>query len=306
MSEIALDIQQLSKTYDSGTQALDHISFQVKQGDFFGLLGPNGAGKSTTIGIISSLVKKDSGVVSIFGHDLWREPELSKRLIGIVPQEFNFNIFDRVIDIIVNQGGYFGISRGEAVKRADQILDMLQMSDKRHTPALNLSGGYKRRLLIARSLINSPKLLILDEPTAGADVELRRLLWSILEQLNADGMTIILTTHYLEEAERLCRNIAIIDHGKIVEMTSKAMLLNQLKSETVMLDIDPMSTVPEIPPFSIKQVDDSLLEVLLTQNQALGSLIGQLQAGGVSVRRVRSESTRLEKLFLELTGTQSL
>lgn len=236
----ALNISGLTKTYKGGVQALKGIDLTVEQGDFFALLGPNGAGKSTTIGVISALVNKTSGKVSVFGHDVDTELEAAKSCIGLVPQEFNFNQFETVLQIVVNQAGYYGVPRSIAKERAEKYLTQLDLWEKRNSPARTLSGGMKRRLMIARSLMHEPKLLILDEPTAGVDIEIRRSMWQFLEEINQQGVTIILTTHYLEEAEMLCRNIAIIDKGVIVENTSIKALLSKLNIETFILDLRKM------------------------------------------------------------------
>ena len=264
----ALAISQLSKTYDGNFQALKGISLTVKQGDFFALLGPNGAGKSTTIGIICSLVLKTSGTVSIFGCDIDTYFSQAKQYVGVVPQEFNFNQFEKPIDILVNQAGYFGIPREIAVERAEKYLRQLGLWEKSHAPSRALSGGMKRRLMIARALIHEPKLLVLDEPTAGVDIELRRSMWDFLRQINAQGTTIILTTHYLEEAESLCRNVAIIDHGQIVKNTSIKELLQQLSKELFVLDIrEEITATPEIAGYPITLVDGHTLEVEVEKSQ---------------------------------------
>ena len=258
----ALAISQLSKTYDGNFQALKGISLTVKHGDFFALLGPNGAGKSTTIGIICSLVLKTSGTVSIFGYDIDTDFSQAKQYVGVVPQEFNFNQFEKPIDILVNQAGYFGIPREIAVERAEKYLRQLGLWEKSNAPSRALSGGMKRRLMIARALIHEPKLLVLDEHTAGVDIELRRSMWDFLRQINAQGTTIILTTHYLEEAESLCRNVAIIDHGQIVKNTSIKELLQQLNKELFVLDIrEEITATPEIAGYPITLVDGHTLEV---------------------------------------------
>ncbi len=251
----ALSIRQLTKTYANGLQALKGIDLEVAEGDFFALLGPNGAGKSTTIGIITSLVNKTSGQVAIFGHDLDRELTAAKSQLGLVPQEFNFNVFEPVVEIVVNQGGYYGIERKVAYARAEQYLKQLGLWEKRHSMARNLSGGMKRRLMIARALVHRPRLLILDEPTAGVDIEIRRSMWEFLKTINQQGTTIILTTHYLEEAENLCRNIAIIDEGRVIENTGMKQLLYQLQMETFVLDLArPLASLPNIPGHVLRRV----------------------------------------------------
>lgn len=242
----ALELSQLTKTYPGGVRALRGIDLSVEDGDFYALLGPNGAGKSTTIGIISSLVNKTSGSVKVFGYDLEKQVVQAKQQLGLVPQEFNFNPFETVLQIVLNQAGYYGVSRPVAVQRAEQYLSQLDLWEKRNERARNLSGGMKRRLMIARALMHQPKLLILDEPTAGVDIELRRSMWTFLKSLNAQGTTIILTTHYLEEAEMLCRNIGIIQHGELVENTSMKQLLSQLESETFIFDLVPKSPIPQL------------------------------------------------------------
>ncbi|MGH8366784.1 MAG: ABC transporter ATP-binding protein, partial [Pseudomonas sp.] len=258
----ALSIRQLTKTYGNGFQALSGIDLDVAEGDFFALLGPNGAGKSTTIGILSTLVNKTTGTVNIFGNDLDKSPAALKRSIGVVPQEFNFNQFEKTFDIVVTQAGYYGIPPKIAKERAEQYLTQLGLWDKRDVPSRSLSGGMKRRLMIARALVHEPRLLILDEPTAGVDIELRRSMWTFLTELNQKGITIILTTHYLEEAEQLCRNIGIIDHGTIVENTSMRNLLSQLHVETFLLDLkNDMTVAPQLIGYPNRLVDSHTLEV---------------------------------------------
>ena len=297
----ALAISQLSKTYDGNFQALKGISLTVKQGDFFALLGPNGAGKSTTIGIICSLVLKTSGTVSIFGCDIDTDFSQAKQYVGVVPQEFNFNQFEKPIDILVNQAGYFGIPREIAVERAEKYLRQLGLWEKSHAPSRELSGGMKRRLMIARALIHEPKLLVLDEPTAGVDIELRRSMWDFLRQINAQGTTIILTTHYLEEAESLCRNVAIIDHGQIVKNTSIKELLQQLNKELFVLDIrEEITATPEIAGYPITLIDGHTLEVEVEKSQSINQLFAVLSERGIHVLSMRNKTNRLEELFIKM------
>ncbi|STH96722.1 ABC transporter ATP-binding protein [Citrobacter braakii] len=297
---IALELQQLKKTYPGGVQALRGIDLQVEAGDFYALLGPNGAGKSTTIGIISSLVNKTSGRVSVFGYDLEKDTVNAKRQLGLVPQEFNFNPFETVQQIVVNQAGYYGVEYKEAVKRSELYLKQLDLWEKRNERARMLSGGMKRRLMIARALMHEPKLLILDEPTAGGDIELRRSMWGFLKDLNDKGTTIILTTHYLEEAEMLCRNIGIIQHGELVENTSMKSLLSKLKSETFILDLAPKSPLPKLEGYQYRLVDTSTLEVEVLREQGVNSVFSQLSAQGIQVLSMRNKANRLEELFVSL------
>ncbi|MBJ9240451.1 MULTISPECIES: ABC transporter ATP-binding protein [Citrobacter] len=297
---IALELQQLKKTYPGGVQALRGIDLQVEAGDFYALLGPNGAGKSTTIGIISSLVNKTSGRVSVFGYDLEKDTVNAKRQLGLVPQEFNFNPFETVQQIVVNQAGYYGVEYKEAVKRSELYLKQLDLWEKRNERARMLSGGMKRRLMIARALMHEPKLLILDEPTAGVDIELRRSMWGFLKDLNDKGTTIILTTHYLEEAEMLCRNIGIIQHGELVENTSMKGLLSKLKSETFILDLAPKSPLPKLEGYQYRLVDTSTLEVEVLREQGVNSVFSQLSAQGIQVLSMRNKANRLEELFVSL------
>jgi ABC-2 type transport system ATP-binding protein len=304
----ALEIENLNKTYDNGHEALKSVSFSVEEGDFFALLGPNGAGKSTTLGIVSSLVNKSSGTVKIFGHSLDGDVVAAKSCLGVVPQEVNFNQFEKVIDILVTQAGYYGIPAKDAVSTAETYLRELGLWDKRDQPARMLSGGMKRRLMIARALIHKPKLLILDEPTAGVDIELRRSMWRFLRQINEAGTTIILTTHYLEEAEELCRNIAIIDHGKILENTSKRELLSKLHKETYVVEtnVNP-DPLPSVAGFQIDTVSDAGFELTLERGQDLGSFFIALSDVPWKITAVRNKSNRLEELFLSLVSSgQSL
>ncbi|MDI7185463.1 ABC transporter ATP-binding protein [Leptospira santarosai] len=299
--KFALQIENLVKTYANGVTALKGISLNVGKGDFFALLGPNGAGKSTTIGILSSLVNKTSGKIQIFDTDIDTDLAKAKSYIGIVPQEFNFNVFERVDQIVINQGGYYGMDRKIAAENALKYLQQLGLYEKRKESAGKLSGGMKRRLMIARALIHNPKILILDEPTAGVDIELRRSLWEFLQKLNASGITVILTTHYLEEAENLCRNIAIIDEGKIVENTSMKNLLQKLDHETFILDftgqLDSHKTIPGI---DIKQTDNSTLEASIYGDASLNDLFKILDRNGIKISSMRNKSNRLEELFLKL------
>lgn len=298
---LALELDNLKKTYKGGVEAVKGISLKVAQGDFFALLGPNGAGKSTTIGIISSLVHKSGGSVRVFGHDLDKELEQAKLCIGLVPQEFNFNQFETVLQIVVNQAGYYGVPRDEAHKRAEKYLRQLDLWDKRNSQSRQLSGGMKRRLMIARALMHEPKLLILDEPTAGVDIELRRSMWEFLKKINAEGVTIILTTHYLEEAEMLCRNIGIIDKGVLVECTSMKSLLSKLDMETFVLDIkQPLVEVPKLGDITVRLTDPATLEVDLVKSHSLNAVFGLLSEQGVEVLSMRNKANRLEELFVKL------
>ena len=299
----ALTIRQLTKTYGNGFQALKGIDLEVAEGDFFALLGPNGAGKSTTIGILSTLVNKTGGTVEVFGHDLDRDPSGLKRCLGVVPQEFNFNQFEKAFDILVAQAGYYGIPARLAGERAEKYLTELGLWDKRNVPTRMLSGGMKRRLMIARALIHQPRLLILDEPTAGVDIELRRSMWSFLTELNQQGITIILTTHYLEEAEQLCRNIGIIDHGRIVENTSMRELLMKLHVETFLLDLrNPQPVAPRLEGYPVQLVDPLTLEVQVEKSQGVNALFAQLAAQGIEVLSLRNKTNRLEELFVSLVA----
>ena len=299
----ALKISGLTKTYKGGFQALKGIDLTVKQGDFFALLGPNGAGKSTTIGIITSLVNKTAGSVAVFGHDIDQELEAAKSFIGLVPQEFNFNQFEPLMKILVNQAGYYGVERKLAVERAEKYLKQLDLWEKRNDAARMLSGGMKRRLMIARALMHEPKMLILDEPTAGVDIELRRSMWGFLRELNEQGITIILTTHYLEEAEMLCRNIAIIDSGIIVENTDMKSLLAKLDVETFVFDLKPNSAPKELDSLSSRVIDDHTLEVDVNKSQTINAIFTELNKQGLEVLSMRNKSNRLEELFVSLVGS---
>ena len=305
MTTAALSIAGLKKVYADGFTALKGIDLEVKEGDFFALLGPNGAGKSTTIGIICSLVRKTEGSVKIFGIDVDKDFAAAKRLIGVVPQEFNFSIFEKVGDIIEVQAGFYGLSLREGAVNTEKYLKRLGLWDKRNAQARYLSGGMKRRLMIARALVHEPQLLILDEPTAGVDIEIRRSMWAFLEEMNRAGTTIILTTHYLEEAESLCRNIAIIDHGEIVENTSMRALLGQLTTETFVVDLaEPVGAAPEVPGFAFRKVDAQRLELDLTRGQHLNAAFAALDGAGLKVMSLRNKSNRLEQLFISLTASE--
>ena len=298
----ALAIPDLRKTYDTGCTALKGINLSVQQGDFYALLGANGAGKSTTIGIISSLVNKTSGSVTIFGYDLDQQRELANAQIGLVPQEFNFNVFEPVGEIFINQGGYYGIERTIATERAEKLLKQLGLWDKRKEQARTLSGGMKRRLMIARALIHEPRLLILDEPTAGVDIEIRRSMWEFLIELNAAGITIILTTHYLEEAENLCRNIGIIDQGQLIENTSMKNLLGRLDTETYVFDlVEPIAQIEDMGSCHFELRDPTTLEVSYhKQDFSLNQIFAFLNQQGLQVLSMRNKTNRLEQLFMDL------
>ena len=297
----ALSIKNLSKTYRNGLHALKNINLDVEQGDFFALLGPNGAGKSTTIGVVTSLVTKTSGSIQVFDTDLDIDAEQAKSYIGLVPQEFNFNGFEQVKHILVAQAGYYGMPASEAEPRADELLKQLGLWEKRHTPSRSLSGGMKRRLMIARALVHNPRLLILDEPTAGVDIELRRSMWTFLRKINAEGTTIILTTHYLEEAESLCRNIAIIDKGQIIENTDMKSLLNRLDKETFVLDLKHSLQHPfELDGFDYHQIDSTTLEIEIHRGESLNTVFEQLTQKGIEVTSMKNKVNRLEELFLNL------
>lgn len=297
----ALKIENLCKVYGSGFEALKGISMEVRQGDFFALLGPNGAGKSTTIGIICSLVSKSAGGVSVYGIDIDRDFPGAKKNIGIVPQEFNFNMFEKVGDIVVNQAGYYGLPRPLAVERAGKYLRELGLWEKRDTPSRMLSGGMKRRLMIARALVHEPRLLILDEPTAGVDIEMRRSMWDFLKKINEAGTTIILTTHYLEEAEALCRNIAIINNGEIVEHTSIRDLLRRLHREVFIFDsAEVLPETVELEGFYVRRVDDGTLEVEVEKGQHINDVFAGLNAVGIRVTSMRNRANRLEEMFVNL------
>jgi len=297
----ALHIENLQKTYPNGFKALNGISLTVNKGDFFALLGPNGAGKSTTIGIVSSLVNKTSGHVIVCGKDLEKETSEAKSYIGLVPQEFNFNVFEPVEEIVINQAGYYGIERAEAVIKSEQLLKQLGLWEKRKEQARNLSGGMKRRLMIARALVHDPQLLILDEPTAGVDIEIRHSMWLFLKEINQQGTTIILTTHYLEEAESLCKNIAIIDQGKIIENTSIKELLNQLNVETFILDLsEPLTEAPPLKDYSVRLIENTQLEIEISKEKSINALFQHLDEHNIQISSMRNKVNRLEELFMRL------
>lgn len=297
----ALEIKNLRKTYSNGFEALKGVDLQIKQGDFFALLGPNGAGKSTIIGIACSLINKTSGNVVIYGYDLHKKPRQAKQHLGVVPQEFNFNVFEPIEEILVNQAGYYGIERQEAFKRAEIYLKQLELWDKRREMARDLSGGMKRRLMIARALMHHPKILILDEPTAGVDIEIRRTMWAFLQKLNQAGTTIILTTHYLEEAEQLCKNIAIIDQGNIIKDCTMNNLLSELEHECLVLNLKKsLKTVPQLEAYPASLIDENTLEVQIKKNDSLNTLFQILTKLEIEVLSMRNKSNRLEQLFLDL------
>jgi ABC-2 type transport system ATP-binding protein len=298
----AIEISALKKIYKGGVEAVKGIDLTVEEGDFFALLGPNGAGKSTTIGVISSLVNKTAGKVSIFGYDLDTDLELAKSQLGLVPQEFNFNMFETVLEVVLNQAGYYGIDRKLARQRAEKYLRQLDLWEKRNDRSRTLSGGMKRRLMIARALVHEPKMLILDEPTAGVDIELRRSMWTFLQKLNKEGVTIILTTHYLEEAEMLCRNIAIIDKGIIVENTSMKDLLAKVDKETFVFDLPLNSLKPKLEDYEYRLIDDHTLEVDINKKQCINGIFAQLSDQGIQVFSMRNKSNRLEELFVGLVN----
>ncbi|EKO3441932.1 ABC transporter ATP-binding protein [Vibrio fluvialis] len=301
----ALEIDQLRKTYAGGFEALKGVSLTVNRGDFYALLGPNGAGKSTTIGIISSLVNKTSGTVKVFGHNIDTHLEQAKQHLGLVPQEFNFNPFETVEQIVMQQAGYYGVSRTLAKERAEKYLTQLDLWEKRKERARNLSGGMKRRLMIARALMHEPQLLILDEPTAGVDIELRRSMWEFLKQINSQGITIILTTHYLEEAEMLCRHIGIINRGELIENTTMKGLLGKLHVETFILDIDNEEKLQPLTDVVSQRVVDGSLEIELEKTQGMNHVFTQLSEQGVNVMSMRNKANRLEELFVSIVRQQS-
>lgn len=297
----ALSVRQLTKVYSTGITALNSINLDVAEGDFFALLGQNGAGKSTTIGIICSLIIKTAGKVLVFGHDIDVALSEAKSLIGIVPQEMNFSFFENVTQILINQAGYYGIPHRIARKRAETYLKEMGIWEMRDQPAFRLSGGMKRRLMIARALMNEPKLLILDEPTAGVDIEIRHTLWALLKNLNQQGTTIILTTHYLEEAEQLCKNVAIIDHGEIIEHAKMKSLMGRLKMQTLQLDIaKPLTHVPHIDGYVCKLLDEMTLEVELHRGQSINELVELLSRQHIIISSMRNKTNRLEELFIHL------
>ena len=302
----ALVIKNLQKTYKNGVNALKGVELSVKEGDFFALLGPNGAGKSTVIGIISSLVNKTSGQVEVFGQDLDANHSAVRMHIGLVPQEFNFNIFEPVGEILINQAGYYGINRKEAKKRAEVHLKQLELWDKRFDMAKELSGGMKRRLMIARALMHRPKLLILDEPTAGVDIEIRHSMWNYLKKVNSEGTTIILTTHYLEEAENLCNNIAIIDNGITIEQTLMRTLLNRLDIETFVLYLaDDIESLPDCGNYSVRKIDSTTLEADIKKQQSISELFNTLKCSSIDVISMKNKTNRLEQLFISMLNNKN-
>ena len=300
----ALEILDLKKTYPGGTEALKGISLTVKEGDFYALLGPNGAGKSSTIGIIGSLVTKTSGMVKIFGIDADKDMAEAKTMLGVVSQEINFSQFEKVMDIVVTQAGFYGIPKSEAMPKVENILKRLSLWDKRNVQARTLSGGYKRRLMIAKALVHNPKLLILDEPTAGVDIELRREMWTFLKEINKNGTTIILTTHYLEEAEQLCRNIGIIDHGTMVADTSMKDLLGTLNVQGFVFDlIEPLDEAPLIEGFPLKLEDSLTLVAAVNKDRSINALFSEFSKLNIKIKSMRNESNRLEELFIEMVNS---
>lgn len=298
---LALSIKNLTKTYPNGVEALKGIDFDVEPGDFYALLGPNGAGKTTAIGIISSLVNKSGGSVEIFGHSIDTELEQAKACLGLVPQEINMNLFDTVGNIVLNQAGYYGLTRRAAMERAEKYLSELRLWDRRRDIARNLSGGMKRRLMIARALVHEPRLLILDEPTAGVDIEIRRSMWEFMQRINEAGTTIILTTHYLEEAENLCRHVAIIDEGRIIENARMSDVLRKLQRETFVLSLrEPLTAAPDLAPFESRLLDDAELEVSIDAGHDLNEVFAKLSSLNISVQSLRNKANRLEELFMGL------
>jgi ABC-2 type transport system ATP-binding protein len=305
----ALSVRGLTKTYSNGVEALKGVDLDVEQGDFFALLGPNGAGKTTLIAIVTSLVNKTGGTARVFDHDIDRELERAKTCIGVVPQEINFNMWESPLTIVVNQAGFYGVPRRVALERAEKYLTLLHLWDKRAKAARSLSGGMKRRLMIARALMHHPRLLILDEPTAGVDIEIRRSMWELLREINESGTTIILTTHYLEEAENLCRNIAIINRGRIVESSGMASLLRGLRTETFVLNLrTPLAVAPLVPGFALTRVDDTTFEAEVSKDQNLNELFNGLSAQGAQVLSMRNKVNRLEEVFMRLVegGNQNV
>ena len=301
----ALSIKNLTKTYGNSFQALKGIDLEVESGDFYALLGPNGAGKTTAIGIVASLVSKTAGEVKIFGHSIDDDLEAAKSCIGLVPQELNMNLFDSVLNIVVNQAGYYGIPRRTAMQRAQKYLTELRLWDRRFDIARNLSGGMKRRLMIARALVHEPKLLILDEPTAGVDIEIRRSMWDFLRATNEAGTTIILTTHFLEEAESLCRHVAIIDEGRIIENASMSAVLRKLQREVFVLSLaEPLKTTPELAGFEVSLVNECELEVAVDSGTDLNALFSALDERGIRVLSLRNKANRLEEMFMELVDNK--
>jgi len=301
LAGFALEIENLKKVYSGGAEALKGISLKVKEGDFYALLGPNGAGKSSTIGIIGTLVTKTSGSVKIFGIDVDKDPAVAKSMLGVVSQEINFSQFEKVIDIVITQAGFYGISGSVSKPRVEAVLKRLGLWDQRNEQARTLSGGYKRRLMIAKALIHEPKLLILDEPTAGVDIELRREMWNFLKEINENGTTIILTTHYLEEAEQLCRNIGIIDQGEIIVDSSMQELLRKLDVQGFVLDLEhPLEEAPSIDGFPLKLKDSLTLITAINKDKSINNLFDELNNHNIKVKSMRNESNRLEELFIDM------
>ena len=307
----ALKVEGLTKVYSSQTVALQDVSFEIDEGSFFALLGPNGAGKSTTIGIITSLVTRTAGHVTVFGHDLDRDRTQVKEMIGVVPQEFNFNIFEKAGDVVRNQAGYFGLPRRIARQRSTEVLKKLKLWYKRHAPSRTLSGGMKRRLMIARALVNRPRLLILDEPSAGADIEIRYQIWNLLKELNDSGTTIILTTHYLEEVEKLCDHVAILDKGRVVEDSPLNTLLAKLRNQSFLVTVENSFTAQDTRPlpngtdaYKITVVDDHTLEINITAVDLLGTALNNLSTAGIKIKNITNKTNRIEQLFLNLTTRQ--
>jgi ABC-2 type transport system ATP-binding protein len=297
----ALEFQQLTKTYKNGVQALKGIDLTVEEGDFFALLGPNGAGKTTAIGIVTSLINKSAGKVRVFGYDIDTQLALAKSCIGLVPQEINFNQFETVTTILVNQAGFYGIPRQVALGRLEKYLGALQLWEKRNAVSRTLSGGMKRRLMIARALMHEPRLLILDEPTAGVDIEVRRSMWTFMRDINVSGTTIILTTHYLEEAENLCRNVAIIDKGRIIENDRMSRVLRKLQTEIFVFNLrNPITAAPALPGYQVTMPDDHTLEIEVSKEQNLNDIFSRLSGAGIEVLSMRNKSNRLEELFMRL------
>ena len=303
----ALALRNLTKTYRNGVQALQGIDLDVEEGEFFALLGPNGAGKTTAIGIVTSLVNKTGGTVEVFGYDIDHELEIAKSCIGLVPQEINFNQFETVSTILLNQAGFYGIPRGLARERMEKYLKQLALWDKRNAVSRTLSGGMKRRLMIARALLHEPRLLILDEPTAGVDIEVRRSMWEFMRRINVEGRTIILTTHYLEEAESLCRRVAIIDHGRIVENDRMSTVLMKLHTEVFVFNLrQPLAAKPSLPGYAVHMPDDHTLEVEVSKNQNLNDIFARLTDAGIEVLSMRNKANRLEELFMRLVENRTV
>jgi ABC-2 type transport system ATP-binding protein len=301
----ALVIKDLRKVYKNGVEALKGIDLTVREGDFFALLGPNGAGKTTAIGIVTSLIRKSGGSVSVFGHDLERERDAAKACIGVVPQEINLNMFERNDHTLINQAGYYGVPRGVAQARTEKYLKALHLWDKRTGIARQLSGGMKRRLMIARALVHEPRLLILDEPTAGVDIEIRRSMWEFMREINAKGTTIILTTHYLEEAESLCRNVAIIDEGRIIENDAMSNVIGKLQLEVFVLSLlEPIGAAPQLAGYTVRMRNEREIEVEVAKGQGLNEVFAQLSALGLHVASMRTKTNRLEELFIRLVDKQ--